>query len=142
MKKKFLVILVSSVMGLQLIGCENSDNIEKTSNSESKHVVSNVVDNDSINDDIAEVYLDVREEYLEVIQTKEMNEWNEAKSEAIKDLKDIKKMIPMDDENANQAISDVEQLIDKYEKALKGKDQDVKEIQNLEAQVKQLLFGN
>lgn len=69
-----------------------------------------------------------------------MNEWNEEKADALKDLKEIKAMTPESDKNINQAISDIEQLIDKYQNSLDGKGADPTGIQNLEAQIKQLLF--
>ncbi|MGG5463236.1 hypothetical protein [Clostridium sp. B9] len=143
MKKKFLVVLVSAIMGLQLVGCGSSNDTAKANASESKPAATDsnkVVDNDSVTNDIAEVYLEVKEEYLEVSQTKEMSEWNDAKAEALKDLKNIKEMAPKDDKNATQAISDIEQLIDKYQNALDGNGADPTGIQDLESQVKQLLF--
>ncbi len=48
---------------------------------------SKVVDDDSLVNEVAEVYLDLREEYLEVLENKQMNEWNEEKADALKDLK-------------------------------------------------------
>lgn len=148
MKKKFLVVLVATIMGLQLVACGSSKETAKANDSASKSTTTatstdnkKVIDDDSITNEIAEVYLDVKEEYLQVSQSKEMSEWNEAKAEAQKDLKDIKAMAPKDDKNATQAISDIEQLIDKYQNALDGKGADPTGIQDLEAQVKQLLFN-
>ncbi|MDZ5254744.1 hypothetical protein [Clostridium sp. LIBA-8841] len=145
MKKKFLVILISAIMGLQLVGCGNSNDSSNANASNNKPAAttdnkSKVVDNDSLTNDVAEVYLDVKEEYLEVLQNKEMNEWNEAKTEALKDLKDIKAMTPETDKNINQAITDIEQLIDKYQNSLDGSGADPTGIQDLESQIKQLLF--
>lgn len=145
MKKKFLVILISAIMGLQLVGCGNSNDSSNANASDNKPAAttdnkSKVVDNDSLTNDVAEVYLDVKEEYLEVLQNKEMNEWNEAKTEALKDLKDIKAMTPETDKNINQAITDIEQLIDKYQNSLDGSGADPTGIQDLESQIKQLLF--
>ena len=145
MKKKFLVILISAIMGLQLVGCGNSNDSSNANASDNKPAAttdnkSKVVDNDSLTNDVAEVYLDVKEEYLEVLQNKEMNEWNEAKTEDLKDLKDIKAMTPETDKNINQAITDIEQLIDKYQNSLDGSGADPTGIQDLESQIKQLLF--
>lgn len=145
MKKKFLVILISAIMGLQLVGCGNSNDSSNANASDNKPAAttdnkSKVVDNDSLTNDVAEVYLDVKEEYLEVLQNKEMSEWNEAKTEALKDLKDIKAMTPETDKNINQAITDIEQLIDKYQNSLDGSGADPTGIQDLESQIKQLLF--
>lgn len=145
MKKKLLVILISAIMGLQLVGCGSSNDSSKANNSDNKQVTSTddknkVVDDDSLTNDVAEVYLDVKEEYLEVLQNKEMNEWNDAKAEALKDLKDIKAMTPESSKNINQAITDIEQLIDKYQNALDGSGADPTGIQDLQSQIKQLLF--
>ena len=144
MKKKLLVVLISAIMGLQLVGCGSSNDSSKSNASENKPVATDsnkkVVDNDSLTNDVAEVYLDVKEEYLEVLQNKEMSEWKEDKAEALKDLNNIKAMTPKDNNNINQAITDIEQLIDKYQNALDGSGADPTGIQNLESQIKQLLF--
>lgn len=142
MKKKFLVVLVSAIMGLQLVGCGSSTETAKanTDNKPAATDTNKVVDDDSVTNDIAEVYLDVREEYVETLQTKDMGDWNEAKKEAEKDLKDLKAMAPKDNKDANKAITDIEQLITKYQNALDGKGSDPTGIQDLESQVKQLLF--
>lgn len=144
MKKKLLVVLISAIMGLQLVGCGSSNDSSKSNTSENKPAATDsnkkVVDNDSLTNDVAEVYLDVKEEYLEVLQNKEMSEWKEDKAEALKDLNNIKAMTPKDNNNINQAITDIEQLIDKYQNALDGSGADPTGIQNLESQIKQLLF--
>ncbi|HHD2751830.1 TPA: hypothetical protein ACOTG0_000586 [Clostridium perfringens] len=144
MKKKLLVVLISAIMGLQLVGCGSSNDSAKSNASENKPAATDsnkkVVDNDSLTNDVAEVYLDVKEEYLEVLQNKEMSEWKEDKAEALKDLNNIKAMTPKDNNNINQAITDIEQLIDKYQNALDGSGADPTGIQNLESQIKQLLF--
>ena len=139
MKKKLLVVIISAIMGLQLVGCGSSNDSSNKTTSDNKPAAttenkSKVVDDDSL------VYLDLREEYLEVLENKQMNEWNEEKADALKDLKEIKAMTPESDKNINQAIADIEQLIDKYQNSLDGKGADPTGIQNLEAQIKQLLF--
>ncbi|MDU7884932.1 MAG: hypothetical protein E7J47_00830 [Clostridium perfringens] len=145
MKKKLLVVIISAIMGLQLVGCGSSNDSSNKTTSDNKPAAttenkSKVVDDDSLVNEVSEVYLDIREEYLEVLQNKQMNEWNEEKADALKDLKEIKAMTPESDKNINQAIADIEQLIDKYQNSLDGKGADSTGIQNLEAQIKQLLF--
>lgn len=148
MKKKLLVVIISAIMGLQLVGCGSSNDSSNKTTSDNKPAAttenkSKVVDDDSLVNEVAEVYLDLREEYLEVLENKQMNEWNEEKADALKDLKDLKEikaMTPESDKNINQAIADIEQLIDKYQNSLDGKGADPTGIQNLEAQIKQLLF--
>ncbi|EGT3615432.1 hypothetical protein FHH43_04190 [Clostridium perfringens] len=145
MKKKLLVVLISAIMGLQLVGCGSSNDSSKANASDNKPAAttdskSKVVDDDSLTNEVAEVYLDVKEEYLEVLQNKEMSEWNDDKKEALKDLNGIKAMTPETNKNINQAITDIEQLIDKYQNALDGNGADPTGIQNLESQIKQLLF--
>lgn len=145
MKKKLLVVIISAIMGLQLVGFGSSNDSSNKTTSDNKPAAttenkSKVVDDDSLVNEVAEVYLDLREEYLEVLENKQMNEWNEEKEDALKDLKEIKAMTPESDKNINQAISDIEQLIDKYQNSLDGKGADPTGIQNLEAQIKQLLF--
>ncbi|ELC8443443.1 hypothetical protein QYB59_002487 [Clostridium perfringens] len=145
MKKKFLVILISAIMGLQLVGCGSSNDSSKANASDNKPAAttdnkSKVVNDDSLTNDVAEVYLDVKEEYLEVLQNKEMSEWKDEKAEALKDLNNIKAMTPKDNNNINQAITDIEELINKYQNALDGSGADPTGIQNLESQIKQLLF--
>ncbi|MDU7965221.1 MAG: hypothetical protein E7J22_14145 [Clostridium perfringens] len=108
MKKKLLVVIISAIMGLQLVGCGSSNDSSNKTTSDNKN--------------------------------KQMNEWNEEKADALKDLKEIKAMTPESDKNINQAIADIEQLIDKYQNSLDGKGADPTGIQNLEAQIKQLLF--
>ena len=132
-------------MGLQLVGCGSSNDSSNKTTSDNKPAATTenknkVVDDDSLVNEVSEVYLDVREEYLEVLQNKQINEWNEEKADALKDLKEIKAMTPESDKNINQAIVDIEQLIDKYQNSLDGKGADPTGIQNLEAQIKQLLF--
>ena len=146
MKKKLLVVLISAIVGLQLVGCGSSNDSSNKTTSDNKPATTTeskskvVVDDDSLVNEVSEVYLDVREEYLEVLQNKQMNEWNEEKADALKDLKEIKAMTPESDKNINQAIADIEQLIDKYQNSLDGKGADPTGIQNLESQIKQLLF--
>lgn len=145
MKKKLLVVFISVIMGLQLVGCGSSNDSSNKTTFDNKPAATTenknkVVDDDSLVNEVSEVYLDIREEYLEVLQNKQMNEWNEEKADALKDLKEIKAMTPESDKNINQAIADIEQLIDKYQNSLDGKGADPTGIQDLEAQIKQLLF--
>ena len=145
MKKKLLVVIISTIMGLQLVGCGSSSDSSNKTTSDNKPAAttenkSKVLDDDSLVNEVSEVYLDLREEYLEVLQNKQMNEWNEAKADALKDLNEIKAMTPESDKNINQAISDIEKLIDKYQNNLDGKGEDSTGIQNLEEEIKQLLF--
>lgn len=143
MKKKLLIVLVTAILGLQLVGCGNS--VENTrDNTVNKEVTSdskNVVHNDGLTEDLADVYLDIREEYLEVTKDKDMNDWNEAKREAYDDLNKIKARATKEDNNINQSISDIEELITKYQNNLDGKMKDLTEIQNLEGKIKKILFN-
>lgn len=143
MKKKLLIVLVTAILGLQLVGCGNS--VENTrDNTVNKEVTSdskNVVHNDGLTEDLADVYLDIREEYLEVTKDKDMNDWNEAKREAYDDLNKIKARTTKEDNNINQSISDIEELITKYQNNLDGKMKDLTEIQNLEGKIKKILFN-
>ena len=93
MKKKLLVVIISAIMGLQLVGCGSSNDSSNKTASDNKPAAttenkSKVVDDDSLVNEVAEVYLDLREEYLEVLENKQMNEWNEEKADALKDLKE------------------------------------------------------
>ncbi|WP_300348218.1 hypothetical protein [Clostridium sp.] len=143
MKKKLLIVLVTAIFGLQLVGCSNS--VENTrDNTVNKEVTSdskNVVHNDGLTEDLADVYLDIREEYLEVTKDKDMNDWNEAKREAYDDLNKIKARATKEDNNINQSINDIEELITKYQNNLDGKMKDLTEIQNLEGKIKKILFN-
>lgn len=148
MKKKFLVVLVSAIMGLQLVGCGSSTETTKDS-TDNKAVTTatpvathtnKVVDDDSVTNDIAEAYLEVKEKYLEILQTKDMDDWDETKKEVEKDLKNLKSIVQKDNSDNNKAIDDIEQLITKYQNVLDGKGFDSTGIQDLESQVKQLLF--
>lgn len=145
MKKKLLVVLISAIMGLQLVGCGgSSDATNQTTSSDNSTVTdekSKVVDDDTLSNEVAEVYLDVKEEYLEVAQNKQMDEWNEAKAEALRDLDEIKQMTPETDKTINDSIADIQELIGKYQDALDGKGADPTAIQNLESEIQELLFN-
>lgn len=149
MKKKLLVVLVAAVMGLQLVGCGGSSEAANKDSSDNKAVTEehkdkekdDVVDNDSLSSDVSEVYLGLKEEYLEVLENKQMKEWDEEKSKALKDLTEIKDMTPKDDNTINDAITDIEQLIEKYQSSLDGSGADPTAIQNLESEIEQLLFN-
>lgn len=88
------IFIISAIMGLQLVGCGSSNDSSNKTASDNKPAAttenkSKVVDDDSLVNEVAEVYLDLREEYLEVLENKQMNEWNEEKADALKDLKEI-----------------------------------------------------
>ncbi|WP_300259233.1 hypothetical protein [Clostridium sp.] len=145
MKKKLLVVLISSIMGLQLVGCGSSNNSSDKSTYGNKAVSTThnklkVINNDRLTNNVSEVYLQVKEEFEEVFQNKEINQWNDCKTKALENLKEIKKITPKSDKNINQSIEDIEQLIDNYQNILDGNCADPIAIQNLESQIEQLLF--
>lgn len=146
MKKKLLVVMISAIMGLQLVGCGgSSDAASQTASSDNSKSVteekSKDVDDDTLSSDVSEVYLEVKEEYSEVAENKKMDEWKETKDEALRDLDEIKQMTPETDKTINDAIADIQDLIGKYQNALDGKGADPTAIQNLESEIEELLFN-